>query len=303
MMTYSPEDGWYAMSPILSHLHKDDFLPVAQYLERGEYNPNILDEGTDWVRLEKDISGHDAGEEVVRCAIIYNMAHTLELPGLQDLAFRKLKSLAKNVPHSPLAILCVVEHAFQEARADLREYLVGYLAEHFWTLVTAEPAKSAQVMEADGELASGVFGLLAQQVGDKDGAGAGAGRQMGEENFWPEIKAEAESVETVKDHHPEGVLATTGIAEENALMETAMQNATTEEDTNTTTAVEGDSTRKEPYCSIENLTEEGFAQDPDETMIKTALCKSGREATMEVDEGSTMIKHAAGGGKFGGVEC
>ncbi len=161
MVAYQPDNGWYAMSPTLSQLDKDDFMPIGQFLERGEYDPNILDEGTEWVRLETNVSGQDAGEEVMRCGIIYDIARTLELPGLQHLAFRKLKALAKNEPHKPFAILCVVDHVFKHAQPDMRRYLVEYLAEQFWSLVTLENKKIAEIMEADEELGKRVFGRLA----------------------------------------------------------------------------------------------------------------------------------------------
>ena len=161
MVCYDPDNGSYIMSPALSKLDKVNFMPVGQYLERGEYDPNILDEGTEWVRLEMNVSGQDASEEVMRCAIIYDIARTLELPGLQDLAFRKLKALAKNEPHQPFAILCVVDHVFRDAKPDMRQYLVDYLAEHLWNLVRQENKKVAEVMEADEDLSKRVFGLLA----------------------------------------------------------------------------------------------------------------------------------------------
>lgn len=148
------------MSPLLSSLDSHDFLPVGQYLERGEYNPNILDEGTEWVRLEDDVTHEQHSMEVVRCGTIYSLAQTLELPGLQDLAFRKLKALGKQEPYHPLAILCVVEVVFENGDENLCDYLVHYLADNYWGIVLAEAKKIAEVMQANSELSKGVFGLL-----------------------------------------------------------------------------------------------------------------------------------------------
>ena len=161
------------MSPILSQLNKDDFLPVGQYLERGEYDPNILDEGTEWVRLVTEVSGPDAAEEVMRCATIYDIARMLELPGLQDLAFRKLKALAKKAPHQPSAILCAADIVFKIAQPNMRQYLVEYLAKHFWSLIMDESRDLAQLMQGNDELRKKVCGLLAGRLE-------------------PEVKAEAE---------------------------------------------------------------------------------------------------------------
>ena len=150
------------MHPTLSELDRDKFLPVGQYLMRGEYDPNIVDEGTEWVRLEttrgvqEDVSG-----EAIRSGIIYETARMLEMPGLQDLAFRKLKALGQNGPHEPFEILEVVDHIFKNAQPDMQKYLVEYLAEHFWILVVVENRKLCNVMENDEVLAKRVFGLLA----------------------------------------------------------------------------------------------------------------------------------------------
>lgn len=141
-------------------MNAQDFLPIGQYLERGEYNPNILDEGTEWVRLEDDTAHRQPSQEVVRCGTIYSLAQILELPGLQDLAFRKLKALAKQEPYQPCAILSVIERIFGTGDEDVRDYLVYYLAQQYWDIVLAEPVKVAEVMKANEDLSKGAFGLL-----------------------------------------------------------------------------------------------------------------------------------------------
>lgn len=178
------------MSPTLAELDKDKFLPVGQYLERREYDPNIVDEGTEWVRLETTVGvQEDASEETIRSGIIYDTARTLELPGLQDLAFRKLKTLARNEPHQPFAILEVVDHVFKAAEPDMKKYLVKYLAEHFWNFVMAENKKFTDVMEADEVLAKRVFGLRAglseAEVKDKEDEEMKVGELLGEDKDDP----------------------------------------------------------------------------------------------------------------------
>ena len=161
-LSYDPKIGWYVMSPTLSELDRDKFMPVGQYLMRGEYDPNIVDEGTEWVRLEATRGvQYDVSGEAVRSGIIYDTARTLEMPGLQDLAFRKLKALAQDRPHQPFEILEVVDRVFKAAQPDMKKYLVEYLAEQFWNFVVVENRKFTDVMEADKVLAKRVFGLLA----------------------------------------------------------------------------------------------------------------------------------------------
>ena len=150
------------MSLPLAELDHDKFMPVGQYLMRGEYDPNIVDEGTEWVRLEATHGvQYDVSGEAVRSGIIYDTARTLEMPGLQDLAFRKLKALAQDRPHQPFEILEVVDRVFKGAQPDMKKYLVEYLAEQFWNFVVVENRKFTDVMEADEVLAKRVFGLLA----------------------------------------------------------------------------------------------------------------------------------------------
>lgn len=161
MVAHHADNGFYIMAPVLSQMNKNDFFPVGQYLERGEYDPNILDEGTDWVRLVTNVSGQDAGDEVIRCATIYDIAGKLEIAGLRDLAFRKLKALAKNEPHQSSAILSAVDIVFKHAEPDMRQYLVEYLAEQFYDLITEEHILLVGVMKGNDYLRRNVFRLLA----------------------------------------------------------------------------------------------------------------------------------------------
>ena len=196
-----PGGGWYIMAPILSQVKKIDFLPVGQYLERGEYDPNLLDEGTDWVRLVTNVSGQDAGAEVMRCATIYDTAQMLEIAGLQDLAFRKLKALAKIEPHQPSAILCAVDIVFKKAQPNMKQYLVEYLADQFWDLMTEENRLLAGVMKGNDELRKKVCGLLAgppEADMETEAAGKIKEEELFEEELFEEAKGESESPDTVE---------------------------------------------------------------------------------------------------------
>ena len=144
---------------MLSAIDTTDFAPVSQFLARGEYRPNILDSGTDFVRLEESLTASRCGEEMVRCGTIYNIAHRLELPCLQDLAFRKLQVLVlQSYPAS--AFLIVVERVFEDAKPDMRQFTVEYCAARFWDLVKSETTKLVEVMKCNEELATGVFEQL-----------------------------------------------------------------------------------------------------------------------------------------------
>lgn len=153
------------MSPMLSSIGATDFQPVGEYIDRREYHPNILDDGTVHVRLEDDLGPDLLRSQVVRCGTVYQVAKMLEMPGLEDLAFRKLQALAPH--HRPLEMLAVTERLFGIGGADVRRYLTEHVASHFWSLVLAETEKTAELMGADGDLAKGVFGLLSGLPDDK----------------------------------------------------------------------------------------------------------------------------------------
>ena len=220
MLTYHLDHGWYVMAPILSQLNKDDFFPVGQYLERGEYDPNILDEGTDWVRLVSNVSGRNAATEVMRCATIYDIAGKLEIAGLLDLAFRKLKTLAKNEPHQASAILGAVDVVFKYAKPNMKQYLVKYLAEQFWNLMTEENGLLARIMESNDELRERVCSILAGRPEAEDETEAE--RKTKVEERFDEVKGESGSPKTVEGEEAESSL----IGAENSQQNTSPYHAT-----------------------------------------------------------------------------
>ena len=143
---------------MLSSIDANDFQPIGEYIDRREYHPNILDDGTVHVRLEGDLTPEMLRYQIVRCGTVYQIAKMLEMPGLQDLAFRKLKALA---PHyRPLEVLTVIESLFEICGAEMRRYLVEQVAGSYWSFVLAETEKVVEVMSGNEELARGVFGLL-----------------------------------------------------------------------------------------------------------------------------------------------
>ena len=158
LLRHPSEGSGYIMSPMLSLLEAKEFRPISEYIERREYYPNILDDGTVHVRLEGGLNPEMLGYQIVRCGTIYKLAKELEMPGLQDLAFRKLKALE---PHfKPLQILTVVEVLFTIGSPGIRQYLTQYVANHFYSLVLAETKKIVEIMFTNEDLAKGVFEKL-----------------------------------------------------------------------------------------------------------------------------------------------
>ena len=158
LLTHHPENGWYIMSPMLSSIDANDFRPVGEYIDRREYHPNILDDGTVHVRLEGDLTPEMLRDQILRCGTVYQIAQMLGMPGLQDLAFRKLQALT---PHyRPLEVLTVIESLFEIGGVEVRRYLMKHVADHYWDFILAETEKMVEVMSGNEKLARGVFGLL-----------------------------------------------------------------------------------------------------------------------------------------------
>ena len=277
LLTHHPENGWYIMSPLLSSIDANDFRPVGEYIDRREYHPNILDDGTVHVRLEGDLSPENIRQEVLRCGTIYQLAQMLEMPGLQHLVFRKLKALAR----TPLKeILVVVELVFQVGGPEIREFLTRHVAEHYWDLVLVETERMVEVMSANEELAKGVFGILSGQ--DDKVKMEGVVKKEKEEG---KEEALAENKEAAKDE--EGKRAETN---DQAKSRQSLCNPDSNSDTTcaiplarTTTTTEAAST--EAANTHENRPgNEAELSQAEEEMVKMALLRSEGEKTEEEDD-------------------
>ena len=156
------------MSPLLSSMSWQDFQPVGHFLERQEYSPNLLDDGTDYARLEGNFTSATRASEIERCGTIHCIARQLEMEQLQNLSFRKLRALAVTVGTkerlSLKSILVVTRDFFQIASAELQQFLTQFLAEHFWDLVWLQTEKTREVMESINGLGKGVHAILAGQA-------------------------------------------------------------------------------------------------------------------------------------------
>ena len=211
LLMHHPKNGWYIMSPMLSSLEADAFRPVGEYIDRREYHPNILDEGTAHVRLEGDLTPEMLCDQVLRCGTVYQVAQMLEMPGLQDLAFRKLKALT---PHyQALEILAVIELLFDISSPEIRQYLTQYVADNYWNLVLAETKKMVEVMAAKEELARAVFGKLSvkEEIEEDDVKEEGKAEAKVEEGLGEQPKKDevdgAKNETKVDDAKEEGNMA------------------------------------------------------------------------------------------------
>ena len=124
----------YIMSPVLADLLPAHFESVAEYLDHGEYKPNLLDEGSDYARLEKVENTDQSFEAIIQCGQLYTMSGRLELPELQNLVIRKFKALR---PYSAEDFLLVTKLFYcfgQPSDLSLHDFIISYAVEHFYEL-------------------------------------------------------------------------------------------------------------------------------------------------------------------------
>ena len=161
----SESDEWYIMSPLLLGMDPLDFKPIAEYLDHSEYRPNLLDEYTDYARLENIETEEERSLIVVQCGILYGLARQIQLPGLQDLVFRKLKALASYPVLELLQITNLMYRGGPPAR-EVQEFLVNYIAEHFYTIWESESERLLETMRGNSNLALRVYQRLGSSGGE-----------------------------------------------------------------------------------------------------------------------------------------
>lgn len=61
------------MTPILSSISATDFRGVAAYLNHSDYEPHLLDEGTNSARLENISTPEEKSNVVVQSGTLYGL--------------------------------------------------------------------------------------------------------------------------------------------------------------------------------------------------------------------------------------
>lgn len=171
LVSHHRTESSYIMSPLLSNISFEDFRTIAEYLDHGEYRPNLLDDGTRWARLENISTDAQRAEELHRSGIRYCHAQQLELSDLQMLIFRKVKALG----HYPaFELLSAVHLMYREGPPDkdeMHDFFVHHLAEHFYELLLEDMARFVELLQGHPELARCVFERLGMVGRFKDEAG------------------------------------------------------------------------------------------------------------------------------------
>ncbi|MCJ1389098.1 hypothetical protein MMC18_001952 [Xylographa bjoerkii] len=150
----------YIMSPVLADLLPSHFESISEYLDHGEYKPNLLDEGSDYARLERVETADQSFEAIVQCGQLYTMSGQLQLPGLQNLVIRKFKAL---LPYSAEDFLLITKLFYcfgQPSDKSLHDFIVGYAVEHFYELWDAASKAFMELLTFHASLARDIFRKL-----------------------------------------------------------------------------------------------------------------------------------------------
>ena len=149
------------MSLVLSNLQPANFTSIAEYLDHSEYKPNLLDEGTDYARLEKVETLEQSSEAIYKCAVLYGMGHELQLPALQDLVLRKVRVLQPYAADDFVILAKLVYRFGRVADKSFHGFMVDYAAEHFFEFWQEESEAFAELLQENKVLARDIFERLA----------------------------------------------------------------------------------------------------------------------------------------------
>ncbi|MCJ1282514.1 hypothetical protein MMC26_001837 [Xylographa opegraphella] len=150
----------YIMSPILADLLSAHFESVVEYLDHGEYKPNLLDESSDYARLERVETADQSFEAIVKCGRLYTMSARLELPGLQNLVIRKFMALRPYSAEDFLLITKLFYSVGQPSDRGLHDFVVSYAVEHFYELWSGASETFRDLLAFHPSLARDIFRKL-----------------------------------------------------------------------------------------------------------------------------------------------
>lgn len=175
----------YIMTPWLTAISADDFRPIADFVESGEYHPYIIDAGTDRAHLAGVSNVQDKKTEVLRCGAVYTLARQFNMPKLQALVISKFRTLQ---PYPAEELIAMTELAFGSGLSEedgLDKLVVSYIAVsylslavspsltdpsnqgHYFDLSTAATSQFNKLLTANSHLRNQVFTMMTGTHGSK----------------------------------------------------------------------------------------------------------------------------------------
>ena len=167
MIKYQNNEA-YIMSPVLADLLPSHFESVSEYLDHGEYKPNLLDEGSKYARLEMVETPNQSFEAIIQCGHLYTISGQLELPRLQNLVIRKFKALLPYTAEDFLLITKLFYCFGPPSDGSLHDFIVKYAADHFYELWGAASKPFMELLELHESLARDIYRRLGGLLNNKE---------------------------------------------------------------------------------------------------------------------------------------
>ena len=132
------ELGPHILRIFLLRCNVSDFRAAKEFLQESEYTPKLLCRGTDVAHLGGAMTDRQLADEASRCARVYCLALRLVLPGLQELALEKLKTIWFSSGYRVLQLATYVYSNTTDCGDQLRQFLVQHIAENMAFLPVIE---------------------------------------------------------------------------------------------------------------------------------------------------------------------
>ena len=143
------------MLPILNSTSWDEFSEIYDFLRYGTFGPKLDSFGSQNASDQtKERLAFTHKPEMNTFGLFYDLARKLEIPGLQGLIFEKLKLL---VPFRPVDLLYVVDDFFNGGDSRVQEWLIEYIAEHFFELMRLDGITFADKVQQNKNLSYWIF--------------------------------------------------------------------------------------------------------------------------------------------------
>lgn len=150
----------------LAELEREEFVPVAEYLDNGDYNP-ILVKGTHPYLLGvHSVNQHE--QAAIRAGGVWNRAKYMRIQPLMELVAKKIQTqwpLANDVLLLFTRLIFFSDDSGLEVEVNLRNELKQEIASRFYDLVVNEARLLTRVMKSSDEIASAVGKFLHENPG------------------------------------------------------------------------------------------------------------------------------------------
>lgn len=174
LKVWDPKQGWTISRPLFDTINPDHFRPVAEYLNRGDYAPDLVGRDTAAAHLVGVKTKEQKAAELIRCGVIFNIARDLQLSDLIELVVKKMKLLR---PWPPLELTMVLTWVLEDASTgfeaddELRSLLEEYMADNFWEFVQAQTSNLSRTMNGHPDFQAAVMARVAENAKAKSSAG------------------------------------------------------------------------------------------------------------------------------------